>query len=341
MNGKIDFVITWVDGSDENWLKEKKKYELDENDRNDDFYKIWCNSSARFRDWENLNYWFRAVEKYTPWVRKIHFVTWGHIPEWLNTDNPKLNIVKHEDYIPAKYLPTFNSHTLEWNLHRIRGLSERFVYFNDDMFVIRPTKENFFFYKGMPCETIGLDIVGIELNIGHAEINNTKVLNKYFNKKDVISKHWKKWINPVNGKYLLKTLLLLPWKHFSGLYESHLPVSYLKSSFKKMWELEPDILDKTCSCRFRQESNLNHWLVKNYQILTGKVVPRSPGLSRAFTGQTVDREIIDSVVSQKYNMVCINDVEDTYYTDEMFQKDKKRLKAAFHKILPKKSSFEK
>ena len=74
-------------------------------------------------------------------VRRIHFVTWGHLPSWLNKEHPKLNIVNHKDFIPEKYLPTFNSHAL-WNMHRIPGLAENFVYFNDDMFLIKRSDRN-------------------------------------------------------------------------------------------------------------------------------------------------------------------------------------------------------
>src|SRR5699024_12780724 len=91
--------------------------------------------NIRFRDWDNLQYWFRAVEEYAPWVNKIHFVTWGHIPNWLNTEHPKLNVVKHEDFLEKQYLPVFNSRAIEINLHKIPGLAEKFVYFNDEMFI--------------------------------------------------------------------------------------------------------------------------------------------------------------------------------------------------------------
>ena len=88
----IDFVIPWVDGSDIEWQKERAKYDISK--------KIDINNcSARFRDWDNLQYFFRGVEKYAPWVHKIYFITWGHLPKWLNTDNPKLVIVNHKDYI--------------------------------------------------------------------------------------------------------------------------------------------------------------------------------------------------------------------------------------------------
>ena len=100
MEATIDFVLMWVDGNDPEWQKEKSLYESDTNGDK---------RNIRFRDWDNLQYWFRGVEKYAPWVNKIHFVTWGHLPSWLNTEHPKLNVVKHSDFIPKEFLPTFNS----------------------------------------------------------------------------------------------------------------------------------------------------------------------------------------------------------------------------------------
>lgn len=67
-----------------------------------------------------LKYWFRGVEKYAPWVHKIYFVTCGQKPDWLNENHDKLVLVNHEDYIPHEYLPTFSSHTIELNFHRIK-----------------------------------------------------------------------------------------------------------------------------------------------------------------------------------------------------------------------------
>lgn len=71
------------------------------------------------------------------------------MPEWLNTECPKLRIVRHEEYIPSEYLPTFNSNVIELNLHRILDLSERFINFNDDMFVIGETQKSDFFENGL------------------------------------------------------------------------------------------------------------------------------------------------------------------------------------------------
>ena len=98
--------------------------------------------------WVEGKYWFRGIEKNAPWVHNIYFVTWGHLPAWLNTAHPKLHIIKHTDFIPPQYLPTYNSPTIELNLHRIPGLSENFVYFNDDGFLIRPVTPQHFFKSG-------------------------------------------------------------------------------------------------------------------------------------------------------------------------------------------------
>ena len=87
----IDFVVLWVDGNDPEWRAEKAKYQ--------GAVTGDSNSVNRFRDWGLMPYWFRAVEKFTPWVHKIHFVTCGHVPEFLNLDHPKLSHVSHSDFL--------------------------------------------------------------------------------------------------------------------------------------------------------------------------------------------------------------------------------------------------
>ena len=94
----MDFVIPWVDGSDPAWRAERELWLARE--RRDPFLAKWNDGEQRYRDNGLLRYWFRGVEKFAPWVNKIFFVTYGHVPDWLNTAHPKLQIVKHEDFIP-------------------------------------------------------------------------------------------------------------------------------------------------------------------------------------------------------------------------------------------------
>lgn len=134
---KIDIVILWVDGNDEEWIKEKNKYlELK-----------GASKANRFRDCENLQYLFRGIEKDAPWVNKIFFITWGNIPKWLDTNNEKIVVEKHEDFIPEQYLLTFNSNVIEMNLYRIKKLSEKFVLFNDDLFILKNLEPTDFLKK--------------------------------------------------------------------------------------------------------------------------------------------------------------------------------------------------
>ena len=135
LDEKIDIVVLWVDGNDEEWLKEKNKYIDNRGDKKDN----------RFRDCNNLQYVFRGIEKYVPWVNRVFFITWGHLPKWLDVNNKKLEIVKHEEFIPKEYLPTFNSNVIEMNLFRIKNLSSKFVIFNDDLFILKNLKPEDFF----------------------------------------------------------------------------------------------------------------------------------------------------------------------------------------------------
>lgn len=337
MEKPIDFVVTWVDGSDPAWQQEKAEWEAREKGGDqDELFASWFNSPIRYRDWGTFPYWFRGVEKFAPWVHKVYLLTWGHVPEWLNLDNPKLCVVNHKEFIPEKYLPTFNSHTIEWNMHRIPGLSEQFVYFNDDVFLTRMTRPEDFFKNGLPCETAALDCIAMDWNIGHAEIKNTQILNKYFKKRPTILAHWKKWFCLIYGKQLIKTIALMPWDQFTGMYESHLAFSYLKSTFDTVWEKEGKTIDSTCQTKFRDSENISHWLVKNWQLVTGMFSPRSPRIGRMYL-QQVDTELCESLKSQKYKIMCINDIE---CSEAEFQKQRAMLISAFESILPGKSSFE-
>lgn len=328
----IDFVIAWVDGSDPAWCAERVKYDPNAKDAK--------HLAERYRDWDNLQYWFRAVETYAPWVHKVYFVTWGHVPAWLNPDCEKLVIVNHKDFIPAEYLPTFNANTIELNFHRIPGLSEYFVFFNDDMFLTRPVKPEDFFRNGLPRDELIQDAVRFTPNsIGHLIGSDLALLNKHFDKKQLRRQPVTHLMNPGYGLLnLYRNLVLTIWPYYTGFYCSHICASYLKSTLEKVWELEPEVLHKTCLCRTRGASNVNQYLFKFWQLAEGRFAPRSVKFGRAFhlTDQ-FDEALADAIENSRYSTVCINDTE----LVSNFEAQKERVKALFQKKLPKKSSFEK
>ena len=327
----IDFVIPWVDGSDPEWRRVHDRY-VTSGDEED----YGRSAPIRFRSWDNLQYWFRGVEAFSPWVRRIHFVTWGHVPSWLNLENPKLHIVKHKDYIPAKYLPTFSSHVIELNLHRIEGLSEHFVYFNDDTFILKDVRPADFFRNGLPCDSAAFNAISLPPTSTMApSIYNTAVLNRHFTKRKILAKHPFKWFNPVYGSDVLRTLCLIPWPRITGLMEPHLPNSFLKSTYETIWRLEPEVMDRVSSHKFREPTDVSQWLIRDWQIASGNFVPRSPKIGKRFI-QQVDDEVVGFIMGQRSKLICVNDDA----TEESFESEKKRLINAFDAILPYRSSFE-
>ncbi len=333
--GEIDFVIIWVDGSDPEWLAEKAKYAPPADTDN---------RPERYRDWGLLPYWFRGVEKFAPWVRKIHFVTWGHIPKWLNTAHPKLNIVRHEDYIPEKYLPTFSSHTIELNLHRIEGLSENFVYFNDDMFLTAPVSQETFFKNGLPCDSGVLNVhcYSPDLPIQMIAINDTGVINRHFKIKETIKAAPMKWLDPLYGKMLIRTIPLMFCPRFPGFYQHHLPSSLKRSTLETVWSAEPDILDRTCTNKFRSMYDVNQWVFREWQLANNGFCPRSLKTGKCFfpdrDGMGEFERAAALIAKGKKKLVCINDCP---LTEEEFMTCSQILRDGFERSLPEKSEFEK
>ena len=327
---KIDFVVTWVDGSDEKWLKEKNKYKADKNQDA---------SNTRYRDYEIIKYFFRSVEKYAPWVNKIYFITWGHVPKWLNSKNPKLVIVKHKDFIPKKYLPTFNSCAIELNMHRIKDLSETFVYFNDDIVLNNYTKEKDFFENGYPKDSAVFNAIipyG-KSNFEHRLVNNSNLINRNFNMMSVIKRDPFKWFNFKYGSDLIRTFCLLSWKKFSTIKQYHIPISFFKSTFNKVWQKEEEVMDISCKDKFRSFFGVNPWAIKDWQICEGKFMPRSYKFGKLCTITNNNEDIYKELKRKKYKVLCLNDTDSA--TD--FDKIKKELTEELEKKFPDKSSFEK
>lgn len=331
MNDKIDFVILWVDGADPQWLEEKNKFSEKKADITD--------SINRYRDMGTLKYWFRAVEKYTPWVNKIHFVTWGHIPQWLNTANPKLNIVKHEDFIPKEYLPTFNSNTIELNLFRIKELEEKFVLFNDDVFITNYLSPEFFFKNGLPCDFWKENIFKTDDNFfDHIVLNNLFVINKNFDKKKFIKNNFSKVFNLKYGKRNIRYLMLSHWKYFGGFDIPHTTNAFLKNTFDEVWNKEYEILNRTSKSKFRSVFDVNQWMIHWWQMLKGNFTVKSNNKVGVYFDLKDDNtELFHCLKSNNSNIVCINDSN----LSLNFENASKELIKIFDEKFPEKSSFEK
>lgn len=331
----IDIVIPWVDSNDPVWRKSKNLYAQSEGRR-----ELIDDSDVRYRDWDTIRYLFRGIDLYMPWVRKVHFITCGHIPDWMDENAERLHIVRHDEYIPEKYLPTFCSHTIELNMHRIPGLTDQFIYFNDDIISLRPVKPEMFFKHGMPCDYAVLNplISSHRYAVSDVALMDIEIINDHFKKNKVIKKNFFKWFNPKYGKNLFRSLCLMPWPKFSALLTKHQCNAYLKETFEEVWEKEYDILDSTCSHKFRTKRDVNQWLFRYWRLAQGRFTPIRP-YGNLFGIKNDNSALYNAVMNGRDMFICINDNGAEEIKD--FEKTKKELLDVLEKRFPDKCSFEK
>lgn len=325
----IDFVVPWVDDTDPVWREKKAQYTGTQEKEG--------NTEVRYRDWNTLKYWFRGIEKFAPWVRYVYFITDNQKPEWLNVDHPKLKWVKHTDFIPAEYLPTFACHAIEWNLHRIPGISENFVFFNDDVLMIGPTKPQDFFVDGLPCDLPRLGLLYPRDFFSHILFNNIELLNRHFSLKKSIKENPMKWIKgqPISG--LLKLALYGRKDLIPNSISPHIQLSYKKSTYETLWETEYEKIHSTCLNKQRTKDIVTSYCVRDWQIFSGEFHPKKP-IGKSFHTATMSYsdEAIEYLRRQKGKVICLNDSED----ESDFELHKQMILEAFEKLLPDKSSFE-
>ncbi len=327
----IDFVITWVDMNDPQWQVDFAKYSGKGNNEKNGV------SEARFRDYGFLKYWFRGVEKFAPWVRKIHFVTCGQRPSWLNADHPKIHLVRHEDYIPEAYLPTYNSVVIERYMHKIPDLADRFVYFNDDFYIINTIAPERFFRNGLPC-----DIAVFQYNLSWSQWyktlrNNIRIINRHFDKKEVLERFHDKWFDESYGSKARLNHILRNYGKFITLRTPHNAQPYLKSTFDAVWAAAGKELAETSANRFRSVTDYSPELFRTWQICQGNFEPYNTYQdTKMFPLMIRAKQAVRAIYNQSYSLVCLNDnAHIRNYVQVM-----ENIKDAFEHILPEKSRFE-
>lgn len=291
----MDAIVTYVDGLDPLWQKDYErtvgKKILDK----------------RFRDWGTLKYHFRGLEKYMPFIDRIHLVVArdSQVPEWVNRKT--VNVVLHEDIMPKENLPTFNSSMIEMFLHLIPDLTERFLYFNDDMYTVKPCKFEDFFPDGVPA-----------MKFSHNFL--------YFGDFRYLVHH--------SDSLARKALGMPATCHY--VRPQHTASPMLKSQCDELYaKVLPEIMESLSPLRTR--ANYNQYLFLDYMYYQGKA--RSRRLSNkhfSLAAHSIDK-ICEFLRNPSTKMVCINDV---HMTNDKFLDCREKLLAAFEEILPEKSRFE-
>ena len=333
----IDFVVLWLDYNDPKWQKDYIFYSPQSEHGKE---------QVRFRDHGTFKYWFRAVETYAPWVHKVFLITNGKFPDWINKDCSKLVLVEHANYIPHELLPTFNSCTIELFLNRIKGLSEYFVYFNDDFYLNAPVTPGYFFKSGLPCDNnketcfnvpiyTPKDRFGITISM----LESIGIINSHFNRWQTVRQSPKRWFGIHIGlSGILMSLLAAKQRLFVGFTNYHVEQAFLKSTFDEVWEKEGTLLINNCS-RFRSDTSINQYIFRYWQFATNKFHPQIKRRKFFFLdGKNVLKDIEKTMMNKTCKSFCLND--SVFCSDEEYQHIKNYLQKLFEKKFDHKSSFE-
>ena len=278
-----------------------------------------------------------------PWINKIFLITCGQVPKFLNIENSRVEVVDHKDFIPEKYLPTFSVNPIEMNMHRIKDLSENFIFFNDDVFPLRPIPEEYYFQNDMVCDEAVENIItttsfgAVSHNTRYAQVNNMFIINKYFKKREVQAAHPEQWFNDCYEEHLERTKACEYWYDFPGFYDPHLANAMKKSTLAHLWDIEPKALDACSRNKFRAHTDVTQYLIRYWQICSGEFVPRKTQGKVFFPTIKTYMEVVDAINDCAYPMISFNE----NCTPEEFVVMKDAINSALLKRFPNKCSFEK
>ncbi|MBR5201475.1 MAG: stealth family protein [Alistipes sp.] len=322
----IDLVYTWVDGNDPAWREKRLKYMPEITTERAPNHLC----DARWLENNELMFALRSAELYAPWINRIYIVTDNQVPKWLNTNHPKVKIVDHTEILPVDALPVFSSLAIESCIYRIPGLSEHFIYGNDDTFfgsLCQP--EDFFDADGKPI---------------------VRMRGSRFNRKYAREKGG----NYYKTVYRMQTLVQERWGKLICHEPHHNLDAYRKSDFEKCVALMPEAWESTAHNRFRTNDDMQRCFVSYYAVAAEGAKLRLVGrynrvknpaqfLKVLFTGHgAADSRWIKIHLPdydkeyKKYNplMFCMNDGSTN--TDEQ----RRRMVEFLNKKFPTKSSFE-
>jgi len=293
----MDVVITYVNGNDPVWKQDYEKY---------------TNvpvMQKRFRDWGTLKYLLRGIENRMPFVRNVYLVVShpSQVPEWVDRKN--LKIVLHRDIIPEEFLPTFNCNPIEMHLHRIPGLGEEYLYFNDDMFPVGDCKPEDFFRNGRP-------VIG------------------YY--RHFIAGNMYKKICRNSDRLARKALGLKPSFFFTR--PQHICSPMLKSQCEELYSMVEEQVRRTSASRTRTENDLNQYLFLDYMNYKGMVI-REKISNKHFSVSVASPESLEAFLRKPdRNLVCINDV---HLSESRYEALHDAILNAFESVFPIKSKYEK
>ncbi|WP_327717996.1 stealth family protein [Streptomyces sp. NBC_00490] len=280
----VDAVYTWVDGDDPAMAAKRRAHQA----LSHDTIAPRETGASRYTSHDELRYALRSLEMYAGFVRHVYLVTDSQIPDWLDPRAEGLTVIDHRDILPADALPVFNSHAIESRLHHIPGLSEHYLYFNDDVFINRPVgAEHFFHGNGIAR----IPLSPLKLGIGAPHPLEPAPNSAGKNAREIISRF--------HGRHITHKSL-------------HTPHPQLLSVMREMESLGIEELDRTAYSRFRSTSDVapastlhHHWA-----MATARAVPADYRFRYVQLGTPdMRRRLSRLAAGEDVDFFCLNDVD--------------------------------
>lgn len=284
----VDVVYAWVDGDDPAWRakRDRTRDELGLGHPSGDVPSGPV-SEHRFRSRDELRYSMRSLHAFAPWVRHVFLVTDDQVPDWLHTTHPGLRVISHAELFRGAALPTFNSNVISSYLHRIEGLSEQFLYFNDDVFLARDLHPRHFFTPA-----------------GQARVFPSAV-RRPFGEPSAI------WSGPEN--VALNIRRMLEQKHGVTLSRGvrHTPMAMVRSELARLEEMFPEEYAATRSHQFRDQQDIAPGLLFHYHAqIVGLGVASSLDYQYVNLGDADQAPRLERLLRKRdRDVFCLNDVD--------------------------------
>lgn len=281
----VDIVFSWVDGSSKQFQKQRASqlegHVVGEGD----------DSAARYRHLDELRYALRSVHMYAPWIRRIFIATDSAVPSWLD-QHPSVTVVRSEEFFAdTSTLPTHNSHAVEAQLHRIPGLSEHFLYSNDDMFFGRAVEPEMFFTSAGHTRFVETHV---RIGVGEPQLHRSGHDNGLRVNRDLLRRHF--------GRTILRDL-------------AHCATPLRRSILFELEQEFPDDFTRTAATRFRSMNDISvtNSLYHYYAMLTGRAAPtESPRVRYVQTTTAGALHSMDRLSGRRdIDMLCLNDGPET------------------------------
>ena len=314
----IDVVYLWVDGADPHWQAHRQKALSTDPQRRHETMGRYGDVQGRYRDNGELRFNLRALEKFFPEHGHIYIITDGQTPAWLKACDG-LTLIDHRDLLPAEALPVFDSGHIESYLHHIPGLSERFIYLNDDVFFGAPVDTTMWFGSA-----------GAAVFNEHLTVPDYDCLQPHEDPLVNASLLSKQWLSDRDPDY----------NHASHIF-AHSPRPMFKSAMFELEHAAPELFTQVRSTVFRSWATppLIPDLVPRWMIETGRALLQQTDFIYLCSGDADAEDQFKQLAARFGSLLffCINDTSDETASD---MPELQRIRINLERLLPVASRFE-